>query len=117
MRYPNLVDTKDNTCYWYENINTPEQLIGHFTSTHLMQFTGLTDKNGKEIYEGDICKAKKFMFSGYKHDGTEEYEDFIGEVTFDDYAFFVGELPFMGIDKSTFEIIGNIYQHPELLTK
>jgi uncharacterized phage protein (TIGR01671 family) len=81
----------------------------------VMQYTGLKDKNGKEIYEGDICKAEKFMFHDYNYDGSENFEDFIGAVTFDDSAWFVGHIPFMATAINSFEVIGNIYDNSELL--
>lgn len=73
-----------------------------------MQFTGLKDKNGKEIYEGDILKEK---------DGTN------GDVTFQDGAFTynndsdLGDVLLTGllIFNRKLEIIGNIYENPELL--
>ena len=67
---------------------------------HLMQFTGLKDKNGKEIYEGDVVVADV----GY---GT-----FNAEVK---WMHAIQLYPFNHSDPSECEIIGNIYENPELL--
>jgi hypothetical protein len=72
----------------------------------LMQYTGLKDKNGKgkEIYEGDIL-----MFE------TGERQGYMKEVVFEDGKFkpIADELKsFSDLDC---EIIGNIYENPELL--
>jgi uncharacterized phage protein (TIGR01671 family) len=68
----------------------------------------LLDKNGKEIWEGDIIKY------GYNL-------DVIGEVKFSDGAFGVGGQSFeywkYEYAHPTPEIIGNIYESPELLNK
>lgn len=81
----------------------------------LMQFTGLKDKNGKEIFEGDIVKYK----IGWKT-FTEEVaydKNFAGFGIMDTYAdaiFTFGKLAEV-IDLNSFEVVGNIYENPELL--
>lgn len=69
------------------------------------QYTGLKDKNGQEIYNGDIIKSN---LSGiiYKIEWKEEYAQFIGHSLHSYYC------------PSTWkngEVIGNIYENPELI--
>lgn len=65
------------------------------------QYTGLKDKNEKEIYEGDICKQI------FDHNGN------MGEVKIEvTRGVVVGGIPAWPHD---IEIIGNIYENPELL--
>ncbi len=77
----------------------------------LMQYTGLKDKNGKEIYEGDIVrreqnKGKKtdhtIVFSDYRFAYTTEYHGSIA-------------LNKVVSQHQSLEVIGNIYENPELL--
>ncbi len=74
-----------------------------------IQFTGLKDKNGKEIYEGDIIKTEsdKVMVITW----SERYASFCIER--DGWAFkhWFGE----AFDADKCEVIGNIYENPELL--
>lgn len=80
----------------------------------LMQSTGLHDKNGKEIYEGDIVKSYENELVGelYYFNDIGGYTLWIsgknpkGEMT---------SRPFRDLDTTNLEIIGNIYQNPELL--
>lgn len=73
------------------------------------QFTGLFDNNGKEIYEGDIL----FM-------GNDEYENIYNKVGIKDGCFgYIGEysgelLPFCNYNV-TEEVVGNIYDNPDLI--
>lgn len=72
----------------------------------IMQNTGLKDKKGRELYVGDIVKA-------YKHN---EYE-FVREIIFSHGSFVFGNwwwCEFLNIFRDV-EVIGNIYENPELL--
>ncbi len=71
------------------------------------QFTGLKDKNEKDIFEGDILKYSGHVF-------TKETE--VKEIKFKDGCFCVGFIPLFNLYKNNIEIIGNIYQNPELLS-
>ena len=82
----------------------------------LMQFTGLKDKNGKEIYEGDIVKIFNWGRANNKVIGIAEIKwdvDELGwriEPTFDIDTYDL-------IEKALYycEVIGNIYENKELL--
>ena len=69
------------------------------------QFTGLYDKNGKEIYEGDIVQCGKDVCS------VEYSNPFISFVLQYPFVHFFGEIS----EAIAGEVIGNIYDNPELL--
>ena len=73
------------------------------------QYTGLHDKNGKEIYEGDIVKS---FFVDTDEAGNEIYKYYIMEVKYDEVLCSYKIDKFMNL-----EVIGNIYDNPELLKK
>lgn len=70
----------------------------------LLQYTGLKDKNGVEIYDGDIFKATHNFGPGGMHER-------ISSVAFDLEKGYQWEY----WDLDTIEVIGNIYEKPELL--
>lgn len=81
-----------------------------FKDIELMQYTGLKDKNNKEVYEGDIVKLRA------NHGiGVIKY--------YDEWGVFVVEyikprpLTVLGMNyyKEDIEILGNIYKNPELI--
>lgn len=68
------------------------------------QFTGLTDKNGKKIFEGDIVKVTTGI-EGYK----STYCSTIQEVKYNAESGIAVFLPFDNSDMVEVEVIGNIY--------
>jgi len=91
-------------------------VVDHFTGSpvslgtdedgaELMQFTGLLDKNGREIYEGDIIK----LFVDY----GDETETEIAEIVYLDGSFGTPTDQISGAVDC--EVIGNIYENSELL--
>lgn len=89
--------------YWYKV--DPETIC---------QFTGLTDKNGNKIWENDICDRKEKypevvkMING---DWTLDYSYVIGR----DYGNNYCNLGFYVTERKCVEVIGNIFDNPELL--
>ena len=87
------------------------------------QYTGLHDKNGKEIYEGDIIEFSYDMFIG-------NFDTFVakGKIVFEEGAFYVEVFEnerttedeaylLYSINLDTIEVIGNIYENEELLNE
>lgn len=81
----------------------------------LMQYTGLKDENGKEIYESDIigydlCSKNDIAYGGYKESGAVKYIDDGFFVELDD-SNFMRLKAFLDYEA---EVIGNIYENPKL---
>lgn len=90
--------------YFYEN------------AQELSQFTGLLDKNGKEIYEFDILKDGRNR-KGIVSFGEGEYTPDWWGVSWHGWYIDGIDTEFTQTEASKLEIIGNIYETPELLTK
>ena len=74
-------------------------------SVELLQYTGIHDSNGVEIYEGDIVLMD--IWGGVKQEVVEDMVQFL-----QDYGFWNGELGW-----EITKVIGNIHENPELLIK
>ncbi|MGI8351716.1 YopX family protein [Niallia circulans] len=103
----------ENQACYYNQQNGCGSLPNGEGTYDLMQYTGLKDKNGVEIYEGDVVKGHWWAYGkAHRH---------IGKVTYGMAAFkVVGVKQYLGNSielDPTFEIIGNIYQNPELLER
>lgn len=103
------------------------QWVGEATSRYvLMQFTGLHDKNGKEIYEGDRVRFRWNPILGLPSD-SQQWEYTLPVSYYAKWGCFVMLIPSIKGDNcpvaagspaeagQPIEVIGNIYENPELL--
>lgn len=101
----------------------------------IMEYTGLKDKNGKEIYEGDIIKVTEIKEKWVKvrklglrcevgyFDKNGYHKAKIGTVEYGGTSFYLrmtikglsAGKSFDELDDKEMEVIGNIYQNPNLL--
>lgn len=96
-----------------------------FKEIELMQYTGLKDTNGKEIYEGDIVKINTELFDdliGIIKFGTKEYKNnsnhsytygFYIDILNEPYSHFRGDM--IWYLRNKVEVIGNIYENEDLI--
>lgn len=84
-----------------------------------MQFTGLLDKDGKEIYEGDVVRwsdnfeKRVFCYESAVHWGQGGWDILGAEVQGSRIVELLGEV--IKDEQANVEIIGNIHENPELL--
>lgn len=116
-----MLDLKNGKVY-AGDVGMPEYTIDVTKQVVLMQSTGLEDKNGVDIYEGDIVEIKQ-------QGSIDKYipNNSVNEIVYKDSAFCVKETwGIGGIEwpiiaglyykaSEEFEVLGNIYENPELL--
>jgi uncharacterized phage protein (TIGR01671 family) len=91
----------------YDDIDGNEKTGGVVQEYEIMQYTGLEDRNGKRIYEGDIVEASfKQYYDHHPRHVLIKYEDgcFCAKEEIELYNF-----------NSECKVVGNIYENPELM--
>lgn len=110
------------------NVTDCDRFLWKWEEVEVMQYTGLSDKNGREIYEGDVLEFADMGEEGYEY---REGYDFTnraivvfeeGRYTLNKFADYnsavVEELNLHDETVSTMKfslVIGNIYENPELI--
>lgn len=116
--YGDLIRINAQRCIIQEKVNRgrDNEFIGHPCTTDTIgQFTGLKDKNGKEIYEGDIigCHNPNIKHLIFYNEAQGRFMAALNGDIENDY------FGVCGLDSShwnsTKVVIGNIYDNPELL--
>lgn len=105
LRYKNITFIEQDKEY----NDVIRELTVSFKGVELMQYTGLKDKNGVKIFEGDILPI------------WENGENHLYKVVYDGDCFMLamldseqGSYP-LSVKHKQSEVIGNIYENPELL--
>lgn len=120
-------DKHNKKMFFWDIKNFDTKHASHYDN--LMQYTGLKDKNGKEIYEGDVVRW------GMYENSKEHYHRYASvslnpDIQFsiiyyvdsktlhkkktDNYVFTFGEFAYKDTHNHL-EVIGNIYENPELI--
>ncbi|MDD4734180.1 MAG: YopX family protein [Bacilli bacterium] len=118
--FEDINEIKYDACGYFQYLQTYEGDHYDLEEIVLLQYTGLKDKNGKEIYEGDIITYHNFIkFTGivwwcdkdatYLVDLSQTKNKFINT---SNHQITLSSV--LGGDNDT-EVIGNIYENPEML--
>lgn len=123
----------DRVNVYYEDGEETYIEIFNKVDAELMQYTGLKDKNGKEIYEGDILSYKHIKYTDCSKEEIEDIEKevLIGLITYRPLASIIKpysenvmclgydninkECLVIDLESEELEVLGNVYDNPELL--
>jgi uncharacterized phage protein (TIGR01671 family) len=92
----------------HHEIDTPAKILSIYGKDIVMQYTGLKDKNGKEIYEGDVIVTQLNAPDNKEESLVVEFADGAFKLKKENTYYY---FPFL----LNVEIIGNIWEHPDLL--
>lgn len=113
-----------------------EKIQVEIDSSTICQYIGLTDKNGKKIWENDIVRLHQFLFDGSEYEKeilisieyitemmcfganlieAKEIKRYMGYEDEDTERVVIPFNDFYGLHDESFEVIGNIFDNPELL--
>ena len=104
-------DQKSLDAYIDEEFKPETEMVFDFDEVVLMQSTGLTDKNGVEIFEGDLVRLK---YQVYSDDETFEVVRFRGGSWRIDNR---QRGTALWLRNEDCEVIGNLYENPELVAE
>jgi uncharacterized phage protein (TIGR01671 family) len=111
---PDLFISTDGEVFEKDERNYGMQTYIEYNKTdsyEISQYTGLKDKNGKEIYEGDIDKYSKTQVTYLLEEGG------FSLARFDENGRVSSRTRLNNGNEKYLEIIGNIYENPEFLEK
>ncbi len=114
MCWVSIIDFEHRECVLVYPTKEYKEKTKSFDEIELIQYTGLKDKNNKEIYEGDIIKNIQPILSDSKKIGVINYVDGAFRVEWLESG---EDLIYYYDTERFFEIIGNIYENSELLRK
>lgn len=133
---------EDEEQHWFDGVccSDVEMINGRLNSGlsayEYMQYIGVDDKNGKEIYEGDIVRMHQFLFDGCEYEKeiivsieymeetacfganliqAEEIRKYMGYAYWGKEKAVIPLCNFYGLHEESFEVIGNVYENADLL--